>query len=104
MNKVMKTALMNTLATAFYVAAVGTFMYYGTMVKIGKTAQVLGPIAMLLLFVFSAALTGYLVFGKPAILYVDGKKKEALGLLGYTLTFLFVLTLLAILAVIFFSR
>jgi|SRR3989344_2873974 len=104
MNKIMRMALMNALATALYVAAVGTFMYYGTMVKIGRTAQFLAPITMLLLFVFSAALTGYLVFGKPAILYVDGKKKEALKLLSYTLTFLFVITFLSLLSLIFLSQ
>jgi len=32
-----------------------------------------------------------LVFGKPAMLYVDGKRKEALTLLGWTLFFIFVI-------------
>ena len=104
MNKIMRMALTNSLATGLYVVAVGTFMYYGSMVKIGKNAQYLGPIAMLLLFVFSAALTGYLVFGKPALLYLDGKKKDAVNLLTYTLSFLFVLTFVAIASVIFLTR
>ncbi len=100
----MKVGLMNALATALYIVAVAAFMYYGESVKIGKNARFLEPIAMLMLFVFSAALTGYLVFGKPALLYLDGKKKDALSLLSYTLIYLFVLTVLAIASVILFSR
>ena len=38
----------------------------------------------LMLFVFSALLTGYLVLGKPIMMYVDGQKKEAVRLLFYT--------------------
>jgi hypothetical protein len=49
----------------------------------------------LMLLVFSAALMGILVFGQPAMWYVDGKKKEALYLLGYTMTVLLALTVLA---------
>ena len=104
MNKIFKTALLNALGTTFYVAAVGIFMYYGTMVKIGRKGEFLAPIAMLLLFVFSAALTGYLIFGKPALLYVDGKKKEALALLTYTLLIFFAITLITIILLISFSR
>lgn len=100
----MKAGLMNALATALYVAAVGTFMYYGATVKIGQNSHYLAPIAMLMLFVFSAALTGYLVFGKPALLYLDGKKKEAVTLLSYTLVYMFVLTVIAIASLIFIGR
>lgn len=39
------------------------------------------PITMLMLFVCSAAITGFLVFGKPAMLYLDGKKQDAIQLL-----------------------
>ena len=59
-----------------------------------KEDIVIIPIAMLLLFVTSAAITGFLVFGKPAMLYIDGKKREAVSLLGYTLGIMFVMTLI----------
>ena len=103
MNKTLKTAFLNAIGTALYIVAVGGFMYYGSMIKIGKRANFLAPIVMLLLFVFSAALTGSLIFGKPALLYVDCKKKEALTLITYTLLIFFTITFLAILLLIFFK-
>lgn len=104
MNKIQKTALVDALLTTAYIILVGGFFYFGTLLKIGRNNTFLAPIVMLLLFVFSAALTGYLMFGKPALWYVDGKKKEALSLLSYTLTFFCVITLLAVVLLIVFTR
>ncbi len=104
MNQTLKNALSNALATVLYIFLVASFMYYGSQVKIGKTNTFLIPAAMLLLFTFSAALTGFLIFGRPALLYLDGKKKEALSLLWYTLSILFVITLAVILLLILFTR
>lgn len=61
----------------------------------------LAPIIMLLLLVISATITSFAVFGKPIIWYLDGKKKEALGLLGWTIGFLVImLTLLLLLTIV----
>jgi hypothetical protein len=104
MNKIWKRAFMNAFLTALYITAIGFFMYYGTLMKIGRDNVFLAPIAMLMLFVFSATITGFLVVGKPAQLYVDGKKKEALTLFTYTLISFSVFTLLAIILLIAFTR
>jgi len=48
----------------------------------------LQPVAFLLLFVTSAAITGFLVLGKLITLYLDGLKKEAIELFGYTIGWL----------------
>jgi len=48
------------------------------------------------LFVFSAALTGLLVFGRPVLWYFDGRKKEALSLLAHTLAIFLVITIIAL--------
>lgn len=104
MNKIKLTALINAVATALYIISVGFFFYYGTLVKIGRVNTILAPITMLMLFVFSAALTGFLIFGKPALMYIDGKKKEALALLSYTLTFFSIITLAAITLLVTFTR
>jgi len=104
MNGIRKTAFINALATALYVAAVGCFMYYGGEVKLGRANTFLIPVTLLLLFVFSAALTGFLIFGKPAQMYVDGKKKEALSLLSYTLGIFSVITFLSLVLLILFTR
>jgi hypothetical protein len=46
---------------------------------------------MLSLLVFSAALVGSLIFGRPILWYLDNKKKEAVLLLAYTLASFFVI-------------
>ena len=102
MRKILKYALINAIGTALYVAAVASFMYLAGQGTFGTTKTVFIPIAMLMLFVFSAAFTGTLMFGRPVVWYLDGKKKEALSLLGYTLiifmiiTFVVLFTLIAI--------
>jgi hypothetical protein len=103
MNQIKKTALINSLATALYIVLIGSFLYFGTMAKIGRNA-ILAPITMLFLFVFSAALTGFLMIGKPAQMYVDGKKKEALSLFAYTLAYFSIITFVAIFSLIVFTR
>jgi len=79
-------------------------MYYGSLVKLGRVNTMLAPITLLMLFVFSAALTGFLIFGKPAQMYIDGKKKEALTLLTYTLGLFSIITFIAIFLLIVFTR
>lgn len=104
MGKITKIALLNSVLTSLYIILVGSFMYYGGSVKIGNSNTFLIPIAFLMLFVFSAALTGFLIFGKPAQLYIDGKKSEALSLVFQTLAFLCAVTITALLILLFFSR
>lgn len=104
MKEIRKTAFLRALATTLYIIAVGSFMYYGSLVKLGRANVILVPITLLLLFVFSAALTGFLIFGKPAQMYVDGKKKEALSLITHTLIFFSIITFIAILLLVVFTQ
>ena len=104
MDKLKKRGFINAFATALYVIAIASFMYYGSLIKLGRANIILVPITMLLLFVFSAALTGFLIFGKPAQLYVDGKKKEAISLLTYTLVSFSIITFVFLLLLIAFTR
>jgi hypothetical protein len=95
MKTVVKHAAINALATFLYVILVASFIYFlGQILPGPDNKTVLIPIAMLMLFVFSAALTGFLVLGRPVMWYLDGKKKEAVSLLLYTIGFLFVITLI----------
>jgi hypothetical protein len=64
--------------------------------------EILAGVIMLLLFVVSAGTMAMLIFGKPVVWYLDGKKKEALLLVFYTLGFLF-LGFLASLAILVLS-
>ncbi|MBM3233638.1 hypothetical protein FJZ19_00925 [Candidatus Pacearchaeota archaeon] len=89
-----KRALIDAISTTLYIILVASFMFYLQTSMPKAPDNVLIPIAMLLLFVFSAGLTGALVFGKPIMLYFDGKKKEAVLLIAYTLGILFIITLI----------
>jgi len=95
MKPILKAALLNAAGTAVYVIAVASFLFYAPKL-VGPVHSVLMPIAMLLLFVFSAALTGSLILGRPALWYLDGRKKEALSLLLYTLGIFLGITLAAL--------
>jgi hypothetical protein len=95
MNPILKTAFIHATATALYVATLVSCIFYAPKTP-DQSFAILMPIIMLLLFVFSAAVTSSLVFGRPLLWYLDGKKKEALTLLGYTLLVLFVIIVLAV--------
>jgi len=92
--KIITRALLDALGTAVYIILVVSFMF-SLQSFASKPDNILIPMAMLMLFVFSAALTSFLVFGKPVFLFIEGKKKEAVKMISYTLLFLFLLTLLA---------
>jgi hypothetical protein len=83
-----------------YVSAVSLVMSHGST-WFGQKDTAFTPVAVLMLFVLSAAVTGTLVLGRPILLYLDGKKTEALKFFGFTVAWLFVLTIMvfAVLAV-----
>ncbi len=68
----------------------------------GKAPGILGSMAMLLLFVFSASFVGLLVLGRPGHLYFNGYKKEGLILLFSTLACLFVFTVILFIILLVF--
>lgn len=93
---IIQHAMINALGTAFYVAIVASFMYFFSQGNPDGNPTILIPITMLMIFVFSAAFTGFLILGKPIMWYIDGKKKEALSLLLYTLGMFFIITIIVL--------
>ncbi len=103
MEKIIRLALINSVGTAAYIILVVSFIF--SLQSLPESEETLFiPIAMLLLFVCSAAITGFLVFGKPAMLYIDGKKREAVSLLVYTLGILVLITLISFIFLIAYSN
>ena len=95
---------MDSFGTAAYIILVVSFIFSLQVFFPGLEDNIIIPISMLLLFVCSAAITGFLVFGKPVMLYIDGKKREAVLLLSYTLGVLFIITVMSfILLIAYFS-
>jgi hypothetical protein len=95
-REIIMSAFMNALGTAVYVILIALFIYLGSQGLFGEGESVFIPIAMLMLFVFSAAFTGFLIFGRPIMWYLDNKKKEALSLLFYTLIIFLIITIIAL--------
>jgi hypothetical protein len=60
----------------------------------GKEDNFWMPVALLLLFVVSATIVGALVLGRPAYMYFNGQKQEAVRLLVYTVAWLVLITVL----------
>jgi len=65
-----------------------------------KVPEFFAPIIMLSLLVLSAAIMAILVFGRPVMLYLDNKKKEALTMLFYTVGWLAAILLLTVITVL----
>lgn len=94
MSSVLKRAILDSFGTVVYIILVVSLIF-SLQAFASEPDTIIIPIAMLLLFVCSAAITGFLVFGKPVMLYLDGKKKDAVKLLSYTLGMLVILTIVA---------
>ncbi|MFA6447636.1 MAG: hypothetical protein WCW31_05295 [Patescibacteria group bacterium] len=94
-NKNILYSFLSSLGVLIYVSGVAWFLSNGEKI-FGKSQSMGMPVAFLLVFVLSAAITGSLVFGYPVWQYLDGKKKEALKALGWNLGFLAIFTILAL--------
>ena len=99
-SKLFKLAALNSLGVLGYVMLVSLVMSNGDKIFGAVDNKVFSPVLFILLFVFSALLTGFLVLGRPIMLYIDGQKKEGVKLLFYTGSCLFVLMLLSMLILI----
>ncbi len=103
MKDILKYATINSLGTALYVTTVASFIHLLSQ-SFGDEKSIIVPIFMLMLFVFSAAFTGTLVFGRPIVWYLNGKKKEALYLLTYTLGIFLVIIVVVFIFLIMLIR
>lgn len=92
-----KISLLNSIGVLVYVSLVAFIMQNGEKI-FGKMQNFLGPIAFLLLFVVSAAITASLVLGKPILFYLDGKKQEAIKLFCFTIGWMFLIMVIVLLA------
>lgn len=90
----MKYAWLDALGTGVYVVLVASFIYFMGENSSVADKSVFIPIAMLMLLVLSVAIVGSLIFGRPVMWYADGKKKDALKLLFWTLGIFLVVTLI----------
>ena len=76
MKNSLKQSFIYSILAAVYVALVATFMTYSKNIFNGADSALKG-FAILILFSLSALVVATLLVGKPIMLYIDGKKKEA---------------------------
>jgi hypothetical protein len=92
---------LHALAVVIYVGAVATLM---AQIERFNPEPHLNPAMMislfLLLFVISAATVVSLIFVRPLLMYLDGKKKEGLLFLGATILALIIVFAVAITIII----
>lgn len=96
MNKLFKIAAINALGVLTYILLVaGTIFSFDKWME-DSTPEFLQPVVMLMLLVLSVAVVGTLIFARPVMFFLEGSKKEALKLLGYTLGCMAALLILVI--------
>ncbi|MEK7631436.1 MAG: hypothetical protein AAB445_01020 [Patescibacteria group bacterium] len=83
-------AFLHSLGVVVYISFVSFLMFNVERIFGGQPDTFLAPVAFLLLFTLSAAIVGLLVFGRPIMLYLDGKKREAVEFAATTVGFLFI--------------
>ena len=89
-KKLVLAGLLSALGEGVYVFLVALFMFNSTKIA-GNEPGIVGIVSVLLIFVISAALSGAIVLGKPILLYLEGKKSEAIKLFGMTIGWMLVL-------------
>jgi hypothetical protein len=99
-QKIIKNAFINSAEAVIYVALVVVVIMNGERLFGNQENKIISGIAFLLTFVFSAAVMGVVIFGRPILWYLDGFKKEAVKLIIYTLGFLFVILVCILLVLI----
>jgi hypothetical protein len=101
-SKLIKISLVNSIVAALYISAVAPLMSNGQKL-FGNTNGVFGGIAILMLFVISAAVMGFTILGKPLMMYLDGFKKEALKLFYLTITWLVLIAAMVFICLVIFK-
>jgi hypothetical protein len=100
--KLIKISLVNSIIAALYISAVALLMSNGQKL-FGNTNGVFGGIAILMLFVISAAVMGFVILGKPLMMYLDGFKKEALKLFYLTIAWLALIAAMVFIGLVIFK-
>ena len=93
------SSFLSALGVVVYIILVALFMNNANKM-FGSDNDISGPLTLLLLFVFSAGLTGALVLGKPILMYLEGQKKESVKLFALNLAWIFLFLVIALLAIV----
>lgn len=89
-KNILKQSFSFSALAVLYIAIVSFVMSNAERFVGEQDANVLAPIIFLLLLVISVATMGMLIFGKPLMLYMDGKKRDAVQMVICTIVSLMI--------------
>ena len=99
-KKLLFKTFRNTIIATIYIILVSQLLQSRVFVKAG---DILGPIAILMLFCSSAAIVGGLVFGEAIIQLINNKKQECVRASLYSVGWLGVYTIIILLITLMVS-
>jgi hypothetical protein len=101
-KKLLTHSFGHTLLAFAYIFCIALFFNFGVRNLFKNVPEFFAPIIILSLLVLSASVMVVLIFGRPVLLYLDGKKKDALTMLFYTigcLAAIFFITVISVLII-----
>lgn len=100
----LKNPFLNAVCATLYITGVVSVLsYFDGQTPDGSEPSILVPMALLSLFVLSAAVMGYLFLGQPVMLFQEGKKAEAMKFFFTTVAMFAVITMV-LLGVVLYLR
>jgi hypothetical protein len=103
-NRIVPRAFIHAFAELAYISFVSWVMFNGQALFGQQKDSFVSPIVFLLLFVISALISGLLILAKPAMLFMEGSRKEAVNMLIYTLGFLILFFFIAVFFLMQFGK
>jgi len=91
-------ALIQALGLSAYIGLVASLMQGLDKVMPPLGSPALGISFVLMLFVLSALVSGSILLGYPLFLAKDGKVKQAMQIVGYSMLWIFVIMLLGLMS------
>lgn len=91
-----KNPIINAFCSSAYIFLVVSVMTFITQPLKNKPDTFFAPIVFLSLLTLSVAVMGFLFFYQPFLLFVDGKRKEAVNLFMKTVGFFAIFTFIVL--------
>lgn len=89
-----KNPIINALCASTYIILVVSVMTFVTQPLKNKPDTFFAPVTVLFVLTLSVSVMAYLFFYQPLILFIEGKKKEAVNLFVKTVAFFATITVI----------
>lgn len=96
-----KNPLINALCASGYIFLIITVMTFVTKPLQNKPDTFFAPVVALSLLTLSVAVMAFLFFYQPLLLFIDGKKKEAVSFFVKTVGIFALITIVAVILLFF---